>query len=194
MKFYKTFVNFLLRKNTIEISSIYWNVFYGYFLIKFFVALSRTETITWENFIPAKRDPSSTKARSRLAGMKLFPCSHRIKFMKSLLYCRDPGKEGQNFIQAKRDHVITPSEVFLGKIVLKICSKFKGEHPCRSAILIKLLCNFIEIALQHGFSPVNLLHIFKTPFPRNICGWLLLYWQKFFHQILQYYQYQTFMC
>ena len=28
--------------------------------------------------------------------------------MKSLLYCRDPGKAGQNFIPAKRDHVITP--------------------------------------------------------------------------------------
>ena len=31
-------------------------------------------------------------------------------------------------------------EVFLGKGVLKIYSKFKGEHPCRSAISIKLLC------------------------------------------------------
>ena len=30
-------------------------------------------------------------------------------------------------------------EVFLGKGVLKICSKFTGEHPCRSAISIKLL-------------------------------------------------------
>ena len=30
--------------------------------------------------------------------------------MKSLLYCRDPGKAGQNFIPAKRDHVITPLE------------------------------------------------------------------------------------
>ena len=30
-------------------------------------------------------------------------------------------------------------EVFLGKRVLKICSKFTGEHPCRSAISKKLL-------------------------------------------------------
>ena len=29
-------------------------------------------------------------------------------------------------------------EVFLGKAVLKICSKFTGEHPCRSVIWIKL--------------------------------------------------------
>ena len=57
-------------------------------------------------------------------------------------------------------------EVFLGKGVLKICSKFTGEHPCRNAISIKLLCNFIEITLRHGCCPVNLLHIFRTPFLR----------------------------
>ena len=64
-------------------------------------------------------------------------------------------------------------EVFLGKGVLKICSKFTGQHLCRSAISIKLLCNFIEIALWHECS-VNLLHIFRRPFPKNISGWLLL--------------------
>ena len=37
-----------------------------------------------------------------------------------------------------------------------------------------LLCNFIEIALRHGNSPVNSLHIFGTPFPRKTSGWLLL--------------------
>ena len=46
-------------------------------------------------------------------------------------------------------------EVFLGKGVLKICNRFTGEHPCRS------------ITLRHGFSPVNLLHIFLTDFPNN---------------------------
>ena len=34
-------------------------------------------------------------------------------------------------------------EVFLGEGVLKICSKFTEEHPPRSAISIKSLCNFI---------------------------------------------------
>ena len=34
--------------------------------------------------------------------------------------------------------------------------------------------NFIENALQHGCSPVNWLHIFRTPFPRNTSGWLYL--------------------
>ena len=65
-------------------------------------------------------------------------------------------------------------EVFLRKGVLKICSKFTGEHPCRIVISIILLCNFIEIAIQHGCSPVDLLHIFGTPFPKNTSGRLLL--------------------
>ena len=65
--------------------------------------------------------------------------------------------------------------MFLGKAVLKVCSKFTGEHPCSSVILIKLQSNFIEIALWHGCSPVNLLHIFRTTFPKNTTGPLLLF-------------------
>ena len=34
----------------------------------------------------------------------------------------------------------------------------------------KLQSNFIEITLRHGFSPVNLLHIFRTPFSKNTSG------------------------
>ena len=32
----------------------------------------------------------------------------------------------------------------------------------------------IEITLWHGFSLVNLMHIFRTPFPKNTSGGLLL--------------------
>ena len=46
--------------------------------------------------------------------------------------------------------------VFLSRSVLKICSKFTGEH-------------------RHGCSPVNLQHIFRAPFPKNTSVWLLLY-------------------
>ena len=46
-------------------------------------------------------------------------------------------------------------EVFRGKGVLKICSKVAAEHPCRSVSSISLFCNFIEITLRHGCSPVN---------------------------------------
>ena len=45
-------------------------------------------------------------------------------------------------------------EVFLRKGVLKICSKFTGEHACRSVISIKLL-----ITLQHRAS------VFSCKFP-----------------------------
>ena len=53
------------------------------------------------------------------------------------------------------------------------CSKFTGEHPRRSVISINMQINFIEIALWHGYSPVNLLHIFRIPFPKNTSGGLL---------------------
>ena len=68
----------------------------------------------------------------------------------------------------------SPPEVFLGKGVLKICSKFTGEHPGWKAISIKLQSNFIEIKLRHGCYPVNLLHIFRTSFSKNTSGGLLL--------------------
>ena len=43
---------------------------------------------------------------------------------------------------------------------------------------LKLLCNFIETSLQHGYSPVNLLHIFRTPFYKNTYGGLFLFRQS----------------
>ena len=38
----------------------------------------------------------------------------------------------------------------------------------------KVASNFIEIILRHRYSPVDLLHIFRTPFPKNTSGGLLL--------------------
>ena len=40
------------------------------------------------------------------------------------------------------------SEVFLRKSVLKICSKFTGEHPCRSVISIKLLSARVSFLIK----------------------------------------------
>ena len=54
-------------------------------------------------------------------------------------------------------------KVFLEKGVLKLCSKFTGEHPYRSVI-----SNFIKITLRQGYSPVSLLHIFRTPFLKTL--------------------------
>ena len=39
-------------------------------------------------------------------------------------------------------------------------------------------CDFNKVALQHGCSPRNLLHILRTPFPKKISGRLLLYTSK----------------
>ena len=49
------------------------------------------------------------------AGLKYFVNNCRFQFVKS-----------------------SHPEVFLGKGVLKICSKFTGEQPCRSAVSIEL--------------------------------------------------------
>ena len=58
--------------------------------------------------------------------------------------------------------------------VLEIWSKFTGQYPCRSAFSIKLQSNFIEMTLRNGCSPVDLLHIFGTHFPKNNSGRLPL--------------------
>ena len=66
----------------------------------------------------------------------------------------------------------------------KICSKLiiktagRWQLPAGYKTLHReiqtLQSNFIEIALRDGCSPVNLLHIFRTPFSRNTFAWLLL--------------------
>ena len=58
----------------------------------------------------------------------------------------------------------SPSEQFLGIGVQKMSSKFTGDQPCRSVISLKLICNFIEIALRHGCSPVNFFSYFQNIF------------------------------
>ena len=65
------------RKNTIEISSIYWNVLLWVFF-NFFTSLRRAEAITWENFVPAKQDSGYIKEGSRLSGMNRFTWNHRM--------------------------------------------------------------------------------------------------------------------
>ena len=71
-------------------------------------------------------------------------------------------------------HLRSHPAVFLEKSVLKICSKFTGEHPCWSVISITLLCDFIEITLRHECSPINLVLIFRTPFHKNTSQEMLL--------------------
>ena len=76
-----------------------------------------------------------------------------------------------------------PTELFLGKGVLKMCNKFTEKYQCWSMIL-PLKCdfnkqsNFIEIVLPHRCSPVNLSPIFKSPFYKNTSRELLLSGEK----------------
>ena len=58
-------------------------------------------------------------------------------------------------------------EVFLLKGILQICSKITREHPCQSVIIVTLLCSFIEITFQNGFSPVKFMNISRKPFQIN---------------------------
>ena len=75
-------------------------------------------------------------------------------------------------VKEKRGHFL--HRLFCQENFFNICGTTNLEHPYRSVISIKLQSNFIEITLRHGCCPVNLLHIFRTPFPKNTSGWLLL--------------------
>ena len=48
----------------------------------------------------------------------------------------------------------------------------------------KVAKQLVEITLRHGCSPVNLLCIFRTPFPKNISGGLISL-KKYFETNLQ---------
>ena len=60
-------------------------------------------------------------------------------------------------------------------VLRKRCSE-KMQQICWRAPILKrdFKCVFNEITLWHGCSPVHLLHIFRTPFPKNISGRLFL--------------------
>ena len=54
------------------------------------------------------------------------------------------------------------------------CSENMQQIFRRTPMLKFKQSSFIKITLQHGCSPVNLLHIFRTPFPKDTSGGLLL--------------------
>ena len=61
---------------------------------------------------------------------------------------------------------------------MKRCSENMQQIYSRTAMpkcdFKKVGSNLIQIALRHGCSRVNLLHIFRTAFPKNTAAWLLL--------------------
>ena len=70
----------------------------------------------------------------------------KYNYMKNVTSITKPQEFDRTFISSL-------PEVFLGKGALKICSKFAS--------------NFIEIALRHGCSPVNLLQYFQNTFSQK---------------------------
>ena len=80
--------------------------------------------------------------------------------------CRDIGDFAVFPVIKVRRNRSSHLEVFVGKGVLKICSKFTGEHPCRSAISIKLLylpteCQLIRRSLSKSPSESLILRFVK---------------------------------
>ena len=67
-----------------------------------------------------------------------------------------------------------PSRGVLKKSCSENMQQIFRRIPVPKCNFNKVGCNFIETALRHERSPVNLLHIFRTPFPKNTSGWLRL--------------------
>ena len=69
-------------------------------------------------------------------------------------------------------------DLFLLWILPSQREKVLKKHPSRSVLRKRcsenLQSNFIEITLRHGCSPVNLLYISKTPFPKSTSDRLIL--------------------
>ena len=90
--------------------------------------------------------------------------------------CQDPKYPEQSMMIEKQ-----PSK----RVLKKMCSEnmqqiYRGTPLLKYVMSIKLQSNFIKITLQHGYSPVNLLHIFRTHFLKNTSGGLLLYHHTLF--------------
>ena len=60
------------------------------------------------------------------------------------------------------------------RVLRKRCSENMLQISRRTPMLKFKQSNFIEITLQHGCFPVNLLHIFRIPFLKDTSGELLL--------------------
>ena len=67
-----------------------------------------------------------------------------------------------------------PSKCVIKKRCSENMQQIYRRTPMPKCDFNNVVSNFIEISLRHGCSPVNLLHIFSSPFPMNTSGRLLL--------------------
>ena len=96
--------------------------------------------------IDAARRRKTATVRS---GTSTLSSSCSINLYKSFRNCYTNQNDSTNVPSNSPEHQAysrnSHPEVFLEKSVLKICSKFTGEHPCRSLISIKLLKNIFSL-------------------------------------------------
>ena len=68
---------------------------------------------------------------------------------------------------------------------LRACDKradiWQPATACKTRIR-KTTSYFIKTELRHGCSPVNSMHIFRTPLHKNNSRWLLLFWSSLLFQ------------
>ena len=74
----------------------------------------------------------------------------------------------------------------LQKDALQTWSKSTEKQPFRSAILTKLLCNFIEITPTDECAPENLQHVRKQPLPGEYFWGTVSVCQKSFKRLKLY--------
>ena len=137
----------------------------------FFERLKACKTYPWKHthggvLLLVKLEAKSSRFINCTNGTKSCKASYLL-ILNQWWVNRAQEKKFINLVLIGLDRSSRP-EVFLRKVVLRICSKFTGEYSCQSVISIKLLCNFIEIARRHGYSPVNLPHTLRTPFLRTL--------------------------
>ena len=110
----------------------------------------RKVTRKWETSSEAKQSQTITKTSCRFSWIK-----HNLLNLIGLK-------------SSKYYHNQSPRSILRKKIFWKKAANLqKNSHA-------KVQSSFIEITLRHGYSPVNMLHIFRTPFPKNTSEWLLL--------------------
>ena len=95
----------------------------------------------------------------------------KLKYLHLVLF------HGQDMGFLKED-TLTQKQPSSG-VLRKKCHKnmpqiYRRTPTSKNDLKWNVQSNFIEITFRHGCSPVNLLHFFRTSFPKKTSGWLLL--------------------
>ena len=126
--------------------------------------------------IISKRNCSTTQSQLFRCCMNLKEIISKKKFSKhknsfclSLLH-----KQWYHFFSQQMTIMSSLPETSNKKVFWKYVTNWQENTHAKLYDSIKLQSNFIEITLQHGRSPVNLLHILVTFFQKKTSGGLLL--------------------